>query len=288
MPPVSPIDPEDFELAELGVRGSDSSPEVNLDLSKNTATRKFRCNWASRYDAAAFFVGYPQLYVDGSGNTQLSRLAPQSLPPDAPDATTPEMFATQVLNIRGFKWSDNDPDNVGVARNVYDYADLTVLYESVPYLVLTDEELEGTSEINRYFELFHGDEIQNSADYITIPAGSMNYIKSDGTNIGAVPFNSGVVQPVVTIRGAWHRLPNELISQDSVLFQRLFTGYNSDGAGNDTDGEPMLAYTGTVNSEPILNFAPGTLLLNSAVPQRLRSPYLFTVLSGELAQLKQF
>src|SRR6185437_11870872 len=82
---------------------------------------------------------------------------------------------------------------------------------------------------------------------------------------------SGVVQPVISVKCAWHRLPNELISQDSVLFQRLYTGYDA-GGGADTDGEDTLAYIGTVNAKPILNFAAGTLLLNSAVPQRLRSP----------------
>lgn len=217
-----------------------------------------------------FFVGLVDTYVGVDGNTYLTRLPPQQHP------EIPDMVATQVVNIRGFKWIDTEADDLtGVNTNIYEYADLTVLYESVPYLVLDDAELENGSEINRYFELFYGDEIQSSADYITIPAGSMSYIKSDGTNKGTVPFNSGIVQPVETIRAAWHRLPDSLFDSDapktSVLFQRLYTGYDT-GDGLDTDGEPTLAYIGTVNSEPILNFAAGTLLLNSVVPRRLRSP----------------
>lgn len=264
MPPLTPIDPVDLHLRELGVKDG-GSPIDSLEVDTSTTRRMFRCAWDKRFDAAKFFLGYAATYE--SSGTQLSRLVPQT----HPDPARSHMQASKILSIRGHKWlEDAQVDEDGRPINVFEDADIEVLYEHLPYDTLDDDATEtlGAGEIARYVEYPFGDS-QGGGDYVQMPGACMNFIKEDNTKLSVVPFNSGKIIPQETFQVCWHRLPQNVWTPESLLFRRVYEGRVADAGVHGDTAIPMF---GCINDAEFFGRPIGTVLFQNVFPKRRKSP----------------
>ncbi len=288
MPILVPEDPSLFELEELGVRDG-SSPVEDMAVDATRAVRKFKCKYDKRFDAAKWFVGYQSTYTNGNGGTSISRVIPQCHP------HFDELVATKVVGIKGFKWTAalnpeavSDVGGTLVKANDFMRAEFEVIYEHVPYSVLTDDNLEDfvadmTEEINgfegfRFVEHPYGAS-QGGGEALSPPGNTLNFITDTNTVKGPVPGNTPVIAPQETFRIMWHRLPAEAwpheytaagaFFQTTTLFDRIYRGIVGDAVGHGSVAAPFF---GAINDSEFFSRPAGTVLLLSVTPHRRRSP----------------
>jgi hypothetical protein len=240
---------------EGGVRDG-SSPNETLEVDSSSATRRFKVDWAYRFDFAKYMVGYAQLY-DDSGTTRLSRLLPRTHP------DMPEWACTKITRITGHRFREWDAVN---EVNVYHEAWVEVLYEHVPYTLAEDDEIDDF-EMNRY--LTYPENVEASSDYLTLPGATLTYVADPGgphagsaIDTKRIPFNVGKIIPEEAFTTIWHRLPDDAYQPGSAVYDRLYGLIEGDG----------VPYLGTINTEELFGRPSGTLLLENVVPRRRKSP----------------
>ena len=270
-------------LQERGTRDG-SAIDTQFGMNQNSATRPVWCNWDDRYKVARAFIGYSQLVKeDGSHPTKytgLRRLTPLPHPDDQTadsDDDPGNMFTTRINSIKGYKAkvgtsSTLETDvNASVKKNVFTRAELEILYENPGYQVRTETEMTAwpLGEYERFFEVL---EPQPSASLITLPGGTLNYIKNGGGGPTGLPinYNTGKVFPTLQFKFMWHRLPYPLfdITNQTDWAKRIW--------GDPSTPVTSLATTpliGTVNNATWLGFPAGTLLLENVRPIPVRSPF---------------
>ncbi len=285
MPALTPDDPTLFELEELGVKAFDS-PNDDLSVDSSRSSRKFRCKWDQRYNAARYFVGYQAINYTG-GVAYLSRVLPQSHP------QLEQLRATKVVGIHGFQWVEMDFPDYGkedILCNKFTRAEFEVIYEHVPYEILSDDDntdavadsvlanvVQNGFEGFRFVEHPYGPS-QGGGEALTPPAGSLSFITAANVKRGVVPGNPAIVAPQETFRIMWHRLPQaawpfEFNSAASILeadlFGRIYIGLDTDAGVHGASGKP---YFGCINDGVFYDRPAGTVLLVSITPHRRRSP----------------
>lgn len=250
-----------WEVKERGVRDG-SSPREVFEINNSTCERTFLVLWEHRHDLVKYLLGYSETW-DDSGTTRLSRLLP-CYHPDYPD-----MVATKVTSIRGHKFTgwqelpDEDYRWTFNQLNVFEHAEVTVMYEHAPYARVEDEDLYvGGSELDRY--VVRG-EVTPSAEYLQLPGAVFKYTRSVGTSNPhgvAIPFNSGRVLPQEKFTLTWVRLPENVWTPESGLYQLIY----GTGLGD------VVPWMGCVNSVEFYGRPPGTVLLSGVRPILNRSP----------------
>lgn len=265
---------------ERGTRDG-SANQTQFGVGANSGTRPVWVDWVDRYKAARAIIGYSQLEID-SGTDEilgLRRLTP--LPhPDAETAGSDDgpgnMFATRINGIKGYKplagtsSTIETPVNADVKKNVFSRAEIEILYENPGYQVRVDEDLPDwpIGEEQRFFEVL---EPTPSSSYITLPGGTMNYIRDTGTSAPhglPVNYNVGKVFSTMQLKFMWHRLPYNLfdVTNQTLWAKRIF------GDPDDATAVPLI---GTVNDSPWLGFPTGTLLLENVRPIPVKSPFYY-------------
>lgn len=66
--PFTELERGKLHLEEIGVKDG-SSPNESFDLDSTTATRRFHCDWAERFNAVRCFVGDVSTYAGGGCTT---------------------------------------------------------------------------------------------------------------------------------------------------------------------------------------------------------------------------
>lgn len=269
-------------LQERGTRDGSALNE-QFGMGANSATRKIWCTWADRYKVARAYIGYSELARENMGDpteiTGLRRLTP--LPhPDAevmPSADGPgNMFASRINSITGYKALAGESSpyetnvNASVKRNVFTRAEIEVQYENIGYQVREEADLPSwpEGEQDRFLEIL---EPTPSSSYVTLPGGTLNYIKSGG---GSPPtglpinFNVGKIFSTMQFKFLWKRLPFDLFdpTNQSSWAKRIW---------GDPAAPTAEKLIGSVNKTTFLGFLPGTLLLENVRPIPVRSPFYF-------------
>lgn len=279
MPPIAR--PTTTYFQERGTR--DGSGRVDqFGMGANSMVRPMWCPWVDRYKIARAIIGYSKLAKENVGDpteiTGLRRLTP--LPhPDIdiadPDDGPGNMFASRINSIKGFKplpgeLSEHDEDiNADTKKNVYSRAEIEVQYENIGYQIREDDDVPDwpENEWYRYLEIL---EPTPSSSYITLPGGTLNYIKSGGGGPTGLPinFNVGKIFSTMQFKFLWKRLPFDLFdpTNQSKWAKRIW------GDPSDPTAAKLI---GTVNKTSILGFLPGTLLLENVRPIPVRSPFYF-------------
>lgn len=256
-----------WHVKERGVR-ENGAPVERFEVDSSTAERTFFVEWAHRYDFVKYALGYAEVWND-SGELKLSRLVPLKHP------ELDGLYATKVTRIRGHKWTgtknppalppDADAESEPEYQfsesqaNVYEHAEITVLYEHVPYVVAADGVIE--SELDRYVSI---DSYEVSGEYLTLQGSSFAYLRFTGTDPPhnqTIPSNPGKILPGATVNVTWHRLPDDAWGPGSSVFDRVFSGTEGD---NGTLGK--------INQDEIFGFPIGSLLLSGVRPMRRKSP----------------
>jgi hypothetical protein len=266
MPPLhlSVPDTGPMNIREVGVRDG-SSPSQSFETGASGGERRFRVTWEERFNFVKYMLGYSETYID-MGTRKLSRLIPQAIHPD-----TPDIRATRVVKMAGHKWTGTDPARGEGAPyewsddlvNVFQDADITVGYEHLDYKYLEDDDVNLSTEQDRY--VVRG-ETRPSAEYVGLPGAVMKYRRSvpaSGAPHGlSIPFNVGKILPQEVFELTWCRLPEDVWGTDAPLYQTVY------GTGAIDD----VPYLGCVNSEPFQGRPAGTVLFSGMRPQLNRSP----------------
>lgn len=263
---------------ERGTRDG-SANQTQFGMGANSGTRPVWVDWVDRYKAARAIIGYSQLDRLAGIIIGLRRLTP--LPhPDAETAGSDDgpgnMFATRINGIKGYKALAGTSStletavNAGVKKNVFEKAEIEIMYENPGYQVRTEEEIENWPE-DEYLRMFEVLEPTPSSSYITLPGGCMNYIRESGTDAPhglPVNYNVGKVFSTMQLKFMWHRLPYDLfdISNQTNWAKRIY---------GDPDNPDEIPLIGTVNKTAWLSFPAGTLLLENVRPIPVKSPFYY-------------
>jgi hypothetical protein len=225
------------------------SPMESLENNGARTTRIYDCDWTDRQKFAEKLLGYPSIKNMGS-TLYVSRLTPDFHPEYLNSSNLPWLYATRVTEIRGIGFRGKDDDNTPV----YQKARLTVVYESLTYEVLDDNELTMASggsfpdeaSLRRYVTKYP----KAYTEFVTLRPGTLQWVDTTPKpmNVG-FPFIVGSMM----IDYVWHLVPKE--------------------------HAPIAAIKtalGTVNKttfDPDYNFSPETLLLMSHELNPVRSAF---------------
>lgn len=273
-----------WNVRERGPK-SHESPRETFEVDQSTCERVFLVNWPDRYKFIRYMLGYAQTW-DDSGTTRLSRLLPYK------HRDLPDLVATKVTSVVGHRWTwyaetvdENDTDyRNDEARhhkhpdyrfktdqfNVYDDAEITVLFEHVEYDRVEDAAIAdvGYNEMMRYVS--RGD-VTPSGEALQLPGAVFNYTTEDATSVPhgiKIPFNCAKILPQEKFVLTWKRLPEDVWTPDSTLYRRIYIG---DAVG-DPLGVAKVPYIGTVNRKNFYGRPKGTVLFESVRPLLKKSP----------------
>lgn len=230
-----------------------------------TSERSYFCDWEDRYDVIKWLVGEAAIWSD-AGDDTVTRIPPQTHP-DAEFAD--KWFCTKVVSITGHKptgdaggpaWSLPSPE--------YERAEIKCLFEYVSYAAdKADDEV--TTEQDRY-TIAPGhpfNDIATSAEYVTMPGGSLNFLESGGVgppytapHMTTIPYGIGFPMMREKFSFTWERVPFTGFQPSSTLRQRV-----QGTAANRT-------YIGSVNKTTFGNYPAGTLQLQGCEPRLMLDP----------------
>lgn len=252
---IAPFDPEQIELWEIetaDVRDG-GHPTMAASMSSATTTRTFWVTWEHRFDFLAYMLGAVQVYTDGSGFKQISRLLPQTYP------GINQMACVALESMKGDRSCGIDDTN-GVPA--YKKARCTFRYEIVPFDMLDDIEIVNESE--RYLQPLPS---QSEVTYLSLPGGMMQYILNGSTarpNRIGIPFSIGMPQLQSVISYKWLRVPHEAWGPGTTLYKTVF--------GDPNDLTTEVPFVGTVNASDFLGRPMGTLLLLTPEEELVTDP----------------
>jgi hypothetical protein len=225
------------------------SPQEVLENDRAQVTRVYDCAWADRQTFADKLLGYPSVKTATDNTTKyISRVIPDAHPDFLNASGQPWLFATRVTRIEGIGFRGKNANVVPV----YDTARLTVLYESLTYEVLSDQDLQSQGNTNfpdeatlrRYVTKYP----KAYTEFVTLRPGTLQWVDTTPApmNVG-FPFIVGAMM----IDYVWHLVPKQ----------------NAPIAA-------IKAALGTVNKTTFdldYNFKPETLLLMSHELKPVRS-----------------
>lgn len=257
---LRPYDDDEIEAFQLETRGfrDATHPTERAELDTVTVERKWFCNWFERWNVVDYLLGASVLYTTG-GDTFLSRLLPQAIP------GRDRIVATKVTQMHGHEPIGNDDDGMPF----YSKAELTVLFEFVPFMLIPDGDIEG-DEMRRF--VTYPASVENSGEFLMLPANSgLKYVANasqagSSVNGRSIPTNqTAVVQPSEAFTAVWHMLPENTYAVGSNLFNRIYG--TSEWLGGDD-----IPFQGCINSEVIFGRPGGTVLFQRVKPIRQVNP----------------
>jgi len=200
----------------------EGSPVYTLANGTTRVDRTFRVDWDKRELFCRGVLGFPKIKntkddPDAADNVAyITRFNPQAMP-NFKDPTGSEnwLYAVGVSRMVG-AGPRGVYDDSGVAR--YQYALVTVQYESLTYKVLEDDELIATAESAGYPNVLPiADEstllryvtrvTKPSAEYITLPRGIMYWFLPGASPMPKVDFANARLVPSQEITYTWHQVP---------------------------------------------------------------------------------
>lgn len=260
-------------IAERGVR--DGSGEIiSYSPGGSSISRAVWVNWAQRYRAAKFLLGYATLeYVTGTSGpiAALRRLTPMPHP-NAGNAVDDvgQFFAMKISRIKPYKPLGQVTGADTLSRTTNYRADIELTYENPGYAVLSEADITvggiwQNQEFRRFLRIM---EPAQTVTHVTLPGGTMRYIDPAGVvgtgkaHTKPIGTNVGKTFPVNQEKYLWCRLPYDLYNPSalSAWAKRIW-------------GDPATPATipliGTVNKTTFLGRGPGTLLLQNvrAIPK---------------------
>lgn len=253
--------------AERGVRDG-SSEVISYSNGGSSVARQEWVNWADRYKAGKFFLGYSALeYVSGTSGpiAALRRLTPMPHP-NAGNAVDDvgQFYAMKMPRIKPYKATGQVTGADGLSRATFTKAEIEITYENPGYAVLTEADItvSGVWQNQEYRRFLRIMEPTQTVSYITLPGGTLKYITSTGTgaaNGKAIGANVGKVFPVNQEKYLWCRLPYDLYNPSalSVWAKRIW---------GDPASPSTIPLIGCVNKTSFFGRAPGTLLLQNVRP----------------------
>lgn len=253
---------------------AEGSPTFSYSSGASRAERTFRVPWAKKDAFVRGMLGFPRIKNTKPGQPDNIAYVSRALPQPFPGVKDPNgdeewLYATAVTRLEG-AGPLGTLDDSGVTE--YEYAIVTVQYESLTYKLMTDEELDeaalGPGFPDESYLLRYVTRVTKpSAEYVTLPRGAMRwYLPEDpdyvagaaadraASRAGAartakmpsVDFANARLVPSTEIVYTWHQVP---------FIPKAIE------AGTKT-------YVGCVNKNAFgdqhRNYAPGTLLLLSA------------------------
>lgn len=261
----------DFSVDWYERWNSRSPNSDNIGIENSTAVLTGIIPWGLRRSAVETIFGY--VYVSGpsgqSGRMRLYRNAPTRHP------KWPWMYATKLLNItgvkpRGTETTDDDngiPGYSGPLSNLYgeihrvatyQYAEITVLFEPLPYNVQFKKIGSTTPEVE--YNRFCSFEYEPIEEAILGLGGSLLFREGppgSGNPPQSLPQTIGFIYSKLNIKMTWHHVPESWI-------------FTPEGVP-----EKLLACIGKVNSDPFLGYSTGTLRCKPPKINRFVAPYSF-------------
>lgn len=271
---------DSWNVREGGVKDG-TSPTESFEVDNSASRRTFLVAWDSRGDFIKYMLGYGETW-DDSGTTRLSRL----LPSYHPEFT--DLIASRVSEVRGLKYTApavpvdpddpyrddpavcfdhpdyrfTDDDTAGHQINVFKDAVITVEYEQASFDRVEDADIyDGGSELDRY--VVRGEQTPG-AEYLQLPGAVFKYVRSSGTTSPhgkTIPFNNGLVLPQEKFVLVWRRVPSEVWTPDSALYEWVY--------GGPLYTVPAL---GCINDADFYGRPPGTVLFENVRPILRKSP----------------
>lgn len=246
---------------EVGIDGS--SPRETFAPDQTQVPARFKVKHSERYSAVVWFLGTAQLARSGGPGTtviRLERLTPKPHFDSATGTALPGVYATSVPEITQFKATGKNLTLAAAgegSRTTFAESILTVQHEHVPFAVLEDEVVAAAEEWRRWVWV---KDVQHTTETLSLPAGTRQYVKSDGTNFGVIPYGKVVYLPITRYVLSWELLPGDLYAVGTTTptaWQKRVWGWPPDGI------KPLI---GRVNSLDWLAFKAGTLLLEGVRP----------------------
>lgn len=161
----------------------------------------------------------------------------------------PWMWAKSVGNVTGLKFTGKISDGISAPRQQYNRARMTVTFTTLPYRVLTDDQLYGVKyggdESQRYVEK----PWKTTAEYISIDRGFFRFKEgrpgppNGPQNLGRkFPLGTGKISVKSDLDWTWHNVAENYIFNSLGIPRKIIDGL------------------GCVNDRDYLGFRKGTLL----------------------------
>ncbi len=259
-----PFTPEDIVAMNIRTRGVRDGSHPTNTRSMNSATTLLKYFVApSQYDSAlVFLLGASVAYTSPiDGKLILSRLMPHTLPNE------PQIGCTKLERATGFRFERDVIGDDLVPMPTYTNAELEIVAEILPFALAPDapDEPVPNDEELRYVEILPS---TAESQYISLNGSGGMFYRQGPADGKPVPFNYGVIRNTSIIKRRWHRIPRVCWGKGSALYTRLF---------GDPDAN-LTGLIGTINSDSVLGYAPGQLLLMAPEEE-----WVFDPVSGDFA-----
>ena len=240
------------------------SPEMEFRDDGTTVTRTYLIPWTSYRQVAADVLGYPEIETKHA-RQYISRNLPDAFPELANSLGNPYLFATAIKSVQGLGVPDGGNMQSQSDVAVYKYARVSVVYETLTYEILSDKQMVNAGLVDRWgnpdestLRRYVTKVIKPSAEYLSLPQGSFQYVVASAPAGLAVIGQPGKITPVYDMSLTWHHVPREAIG--SLLYNAGLT-------------TPVLDQAiGKVNVKPFAGCMAGTLLCMPPDIRPIRSP----------------
>ncbi len=243
--------PLPFPWAEFIGKNEGYSQGYRFQTDQTQATMKIMVYWEDFVNIDGIFGAVPAIlgYAQRAGIGRITRVPPMKHP------YFPWLYASAITDVQGIKPNGTievttnvmEP-NYTAAISKYKFAVLTVAFSSLPYAVMSNQQLAqppfNGSEIYRNVAKY----TDTNANYISVNAGTFKFVSGpQGAPQGTVfPLGTGKIQVKVDLRWIWHDVPE----------QSLFGP-----PPNNFIPTNIYACLGTVNAAPIWGFSTYELLM---------------------------
>ena len=242
------------EIAAMGIETykieSGEHPTHSRQPSASTIRATYLVNYEQYEYFVSFMLGGSWYYEDAGGTTRLTRLMPQTWPGRA------QYACSSIDGTEGHQFVADDNVSAQFPVPTYSQMKVDVTFQQVPFGLKTDAEivLAGYDETQRYLQTLPS---EPSTDYITLPGGCLRFIAPSGsgpTGGQPIPINHNIGFPVTgaIIKRKWWRIPFNQWGPGSRLYQLFFPS---------EEGSATQSIVGTINSQPVIGYNPGQLLL---------------------------
>jgi len=183
-----------------------SSPQESMGSDGFRARRIFDTPWETRWKFLTAMFGSASLEgVDG--HAVVLRELPEAYKVDFGTGPVNFMYPAAIESIEHIgntKW------NTTLRSAVTEWARVSIGYETLHYRLLSDEYLREEYDDEGYescLARFVSIWVQPSAEYLTLPHGSLRWSEPGGVQGVQVTGSYGRIQPSAEIMIVWHRVP---------------------------------------------------------------------------------
>lgn len=241
-------------FAEINDQPRSPTEEFRDDGSRSV--RSIFVPYTDRHFVPGEFLSCPQVITAGA-TRYLSRKLAHAHPGWLNSTAKPFLYATQILSIEGFALPDRDATGYSETSSflnspIYSRAKCQILYESLKYKVLTDQEILGLNghPDESLLKRFVSFETDTNAENLTLPKETFLGVDTPPEPVpGAF---AGVRISTTQLGITWHMVPEAAIGIKSLMIPQAVPA--------PTVPYPVDNCRGKVNSTTFANWRPGTLL----------------------------